>query len=466
MDSQHTPPHTDDEGKARRAQLEHTLSDMADALLTAHTGMWLWESASDILHVTKRYTQASGYGPNMPIYWRQFMDARVHPEDREAFREHMRAMIASPDGGDQLHFFYRQRHASGSYEWVLSKGFVVTRDTTGAATRIIGMSFDVQTLAHMNEKHIVEHDRMSFALEAARDGLWDWNTETNVMYFSPRYISMLGYAPDDFEEHLNAWLSRVHADDVDVVIRKKFMHINATTYGDTFECVYRFLAADGAYHWMMSRGKIVYRDAHGRGVRVVGLHTDVTELRMAQESLTRIVNYDQLTKLSSRFAYDTTFNGLGEAELPVSIIYIDVDALKLVNDTLGHAAGDNLLSTVADIVRRVFRASDVVARLGGDEFAALLPNCPSSVAERLMEKIHTLCAEHNQVDTNMPIGVSMGMAGTDMGISLRELLTAADKAMMQDKEANAPVRYTQISTWLERYSERRVVHDRRHTLKS
>jgi diguanylate cyclase (GGDEF)-like protein/PAS domain S-box-containing protein len=290
---------------------------------------------------------------------------------------------------------------------------------------------------------------------SARDGLWDWDTETNALY-SPSSVRMLGYTPEQFPQHVDAWFDRMHKDDFDDAMRRHFEYINSAAHGDRFECLYRILAADGSYRWILSRGKVVERDANGRGKRVIGLHTDVTELRMAQESLSHLLNFDQLTKLHSRFAFDAALASLEQQDHPVSIIYLDVDGMKLVNDTLGHAAGDRLLIAVAALMRGIFRASDTVARIGGDEFVALLPRCPERAGQKIMRILRSQCAKRNAVPGAMPICLSMGLACTGMGLELSALQAAADHAMMRDKAQHAEARYSTIKAWLEMFSDRRL----------
>lgn len=147
----------------------------------------------------------------------------------------------------------------------------------------------------------------------------------------------------------------------------------------------------------------------------MGLHTDVTELHLAQEVLAELVNHDTLTKVHSRLYFEQAFSALSPADYPVSVMYIDADMLKSVNDLLGHDAGDRLLITVADFLRGAVRNTDIIARIGGDEFAVLMPHCPIAAARSAANKLLDRLQQRNAATDIMPVFLSVGVAGTDRG---------------------------------------------------
>lgn len=382
----------------------------------------------------------------------------IHPDDLPRILKDLRDVIDSPAHGDNREAFYRVRCADEKYIWFLSKGTIVDRDEQGRGRYAVGISIPVSVLAEKTEAAVISQERAGFALEAARDGLWDWNVETGEVYYSPRYIAMLGYTPEEFPHTAESWISRIHKDDLEKTIMSQMVHINSPERGDLFECTYRFLDADGAYRWILGRGKVVERDADGRGKRVVGLHTDVTDLRAAQESLTRLVQRDSLTNLYSRLYFEQVFNKLSEEDYPVSIMFVDVDLLKAINDSLGHEAGDKLLVTAANILRGVVRTTDTIARIGGDEFALLMPRCSSRTANNVLLKVADILKQRNSDPETMPVFLSMGVAGTDAGVMLDDLLHEADQAMFLQKSANRAETRAHMQDWISRRKKRNGQH--------
>ena len=380
--------------------------------------------------------------------------ARIHPEDLARLKDSWLAVIQGLEHGDGMENFYRVRCEGDEYAWFLSKGTVVARDDQGTAIYAVGIFIPVTILAEKIESATASQERAAFALEAARDGLWDWDVETGEVYYSPRYIAMLGYKPEEFPHTPESWRRHVHKDDLEKTVLSQLVHINSPERGDLFESIYRFLGADGSYRWILSRGKVVERDVNGRGKRIVGLHTDVTDLLLAQENLTRLVQHDSLTNLHSRLYFEQAFGKLSEEDYTVSIMYVDVDLLKAVNDSLGHEAGDKLLITAAGILRGVVRATDTIARIGGDEFALLMPRCSSHTANGVLRKVANILHQRNQDPETMPVFLSMGVAGTDSGVTLGNLLREADQAMFRQKSANRAESRARMQDWISRRKRR------------
>ena len=118
---------------------------------------------------------------------------------------------------------------------------------------------------------------------------------------------------------------------------------------------------------------------------------------------------------------------------PISIIMSDVDSLKMVNDTLGHAAGDALLRNVASVLLNSFRAEDMVARIGGDEFSVLLPDMDELAAQQALDRVKKTIAEYNSSHASFPLGLSFGICTGRNNEHIRDLVRIADDRMYQDK---------------------------------
>lgn len=379
----------------------------------------------------------------------------AHPEDLQRIRMYWEDIVHMPENGDRPECLYRVRCPEGRYLRVLSRGIAVCRDDQGKAVYVVGLLVPADLLEKRLEEALTLRERAKLALEAAQDGLWDWNVENGEAYYSPHYLNMLGYSPEAFPPRIDSWRTRVHQEDLESTLRRQAAYVDSPALGDTFECTYRFMAADCTYRWILARGKVVARDQSGRAKRIVGLHTDVTELRMAQEALTQTVNHDFLTKLHSRLYFDQFFSKLGPEDHPVSVVYADVDSLKMVNDLLGHGVGDSLLIAASDILRRAVRSTDVIARMGGDEFAIVLPRCTGESARITMEKIRAALKKRNANKENMPIFISMGCAGTDEGSQLDQLLNEADQIMLRDKTLNHGKSRAAMRVWVDSHKDRR-----------
>ena len=236
-------------------------------------------------------------------------------------------------------------------------------------------------------------ERYTLAARAANDGLWDWNLPTNHIYFSPRWKSILGFNDGELANAPNAWMDRVHPDDLEPV--RRALGALGEKGHDLLEIEYRIRHRDNSYRWALTRG-IVVRDAAGVAYRIVGSQTDITPRKAVEEQLRHEAFHDKITGVANRSLFlDRLANTLDRVKRQpgylFSVLYIDLDRFSTVNERVGHDAADRLLQTVAARLRSYARMGDTVARLGDDEFAVLLDGIANEraavvFAERMREK--------------------------------------------------------------------------------
>jgi len=156
----------------------------------------------------------------------------------------------------------------------------------------------------------------------------------------------------------------------------------------------------------------------------------------AQEELRHLSTHDILTGLYNRSFFEEEFKRLSLGRrFPVSILAADVDGLKVVNDSLGHEAGDRLLKLAAEVMSGAFRAGDVVARVGGDEFCVLLPEADTQIVTESMERIRQRLDNANKAGSEFRISISLGSATAQTAEELAGALKASDEQMYQEKFA-------------------------------
>jgi diguanylate cyclase (GGDEF)-like protein/PAS domain S-box-containing protein len=306
-----------------------------------------------------------------------------------------------------------------------------------------------QTLEALRESE----ERYALAALGSHDGLWDWNLNTNEVYFSDRWKSTLGLNEEDKEafRHLDRWIQRIHPEDIERFRSKIREHLKGIT--PYFESEYRLRHQDGTYFWVLSRGLAV-RNANGQPYRMAGSQTDLSHHR---------VLYDQLTGLSNRTLFiDQLERALKRLKRQpnylFSVIFLDCDRFKVINDSLGHLAGDRLLVQVAQRLLRCLRPGDVVARLGGDEFAILLENINDvSDATKVAQRINQdLMQPFNLMGHVVYISASIGIALNSKNTQQPEdLLRNADTAMYRAK-ALGKARYEVFDTTMHAQAQARL----------
>jgi len=301
-----------------------------------------------------------------------------------------------------------------------------------------------RTLAGIIEQHHAQaalrksEERYMLAARGARDGLWDWDIRLNQIYFSARWKAMLGLDHRFQDTEPAAWYSLVHPDNLSGLQKCIEAHLK----GDTphLEYEYRARHADGEYRWMLVRGEAV-RDKESLPIRLAGSQTDITERKLNEEQLLHHAFHDDLTGLPNRALF---FNRLGHClqrqdrrpDIQFAVLLVDLDRFKVVNDSLGHLAGDNLLCDIAGRLAALIRGGDTSARIGGDEFAILLDdikdlNDATRVAQRLNEELRLPYEVNKQeVYSSASIGIALSSTGYE---NPEEMLRDADTAMYRAK---------------------------------
>jgi diguanylate cyclase (GGDEF)-like protein/PAS domain S-box-containing protein len=281
-------------------------------------------------------------------------------------------------------------------------------------------------------------ERYALAARGANDGLWDWNLATNVVYYSDRWKAMLGYQENEIGATAEEWLERIHHSDQERLKEEIAAHQKGMT--PHFESVHRVRHKDGTFRWMLSRG-LAIRDRTGKPIRMAGSQTDITEGKVS----------DPLTGLPNRLLFLDRLDRLMKhtkrhSERLFAVLFLDLDAFKMINDSLGHLIGDQLLLGVAKRLEGCLRSSDTVARLGqetftlarmgGDEFTVLLddlkePADADRAAERIMKGLSApFELDGKEVFTSASIGIALGNSAYQ---DPEEIMRDADTAMYRAK---------------------------------
>ncbi|HEX8341771.1 MAG TPA: EAL domain-containing protein [Tepidisphaeraceae bacterium] len=292
-------------------------------------------------------------------------------------------------------------------------------------------------------------ERYALAVSGANDGIWDWDIKSDRIYFSTRWKALLGYGESDIGSEPNEWFSRVHADDV-VSFRSGIdAHLQGKT--DHLHAEHRMLHKDGTYHWMLCRG-VVVRDAVGTAYRAAGSLSNISGQKAAEDELRRAARIDKLTGLPNRaLVLDRLQNAIERhrrvKETHYAVLFLDFDRFKMVNDCLGHEAGDRLLVEIARRLESTVRTVDSVSheahtctasRLGGDEFVVLLDGLRAAADAKLVaDRILTaLCVPYSLGEHEIISTASIGIVTSEYGHEWAEdVLRDADTAMYEAKAA-------------------------------
>ena len=317
-------------------------------------------------------------------------------------------------------------------------------------------------------------ERYGLAVRSANDGLWDWDLRLNTIYYSPRWKSMLGYIEDEIGDNPDEWFQRVHPEDQPAMQASLAAHLAGKT--PSFESEHRMRHVDGSYRWVLTRGLAVRGDdppganppdeappgtitpgqalpdpatpaAFSAPYRMAGSQSDITLRKQAERQLRHDALHDALTGLPNRALFldrlgQTMQRSRRDPNNLYAVLFMDLDGFKVINDSLGHSAGDQFLAVIARRLKSCLRGVDTFARLGGDEFGVLVenikrPEIALKIAERIQKELKKpYSLDGSLVFTTASIGLVLG--GEVLGTSAiyqrpAEMLRDADIAMYHAK---------------------------------
>jgi diguanylate cyclase (GGDEF)-like protein/PAS domain S-box-containing protein len=273
------------------------------------------------------------------------------------------------------------------------------------------------------------------------------NDFSSTIFISPQIEALTGYSPSEWELDPELWVKLLHPEDRERVLAES---VRTNVTGDPFNSEYRMVGRGGGTVWVRDEARLVV-DGDGRPQYWQGVMIDVTERKRAEDQVAYLAYHDRLTGLPNRAMFEELLElDLARArrhQRSIAVLYMDLDNFKLVNDSLGHDAGDELLRQVAGRLGEASRETDLVARLGGDEFLLLLSDLPGgpadppgearAVAEAVATRIHESLQEPFRLaETEFYVSSSIGISLFPLDAEgAGALLQNADAAMYRSKNA-------------------------------
>lgn len=429
----------DNENALRETQEELTKSEerFELAMLGANDGLWDWDASTDEVFYSQRWKEMLGYDEDEISNKEHEWQSRVHPEDLEsaqaAIEAHIRGETPSYEN------VHRIMHRDGRYRWHLERGIAV-RDKQGNVTRMVGTNTDITDRKQAQEKLYEEKERILVTLNSIGDAVITTDEQGLITFMNP------------VAEELTGWeTSEVSQQPVENIFKIIDESSHAPSENPVKDCLDegRIIALTVNIFLVNRKNKRIpiensvapIRDRRSQIIGVIIVFHDVTHSREMTQQLNWQATHDALTGLYNRTYFERKLSEalkLSESEkLKHALLYIDLDQFKIVNDTCGHKAGDELLTQLTFILENHIRSSDIFARLGGDEFGLLLMNCPIEKAKDIADNIRQLIKEFrfSWEEKNFEIGASIGLVEiSEDSESLAAVLSAADVACYAAKD--------------------------------
>ncbi|HYQ53643.1 MAG: diguanylate cyclase domain-containing protein [Pseudomonas sp.] len=310
--------------------------------------------------------------------------------------------------------------------------------------------------------------QLQMLFELISDGIWDWNANTGYVYRNPGWYAMLGYASHSMANSVLTWESVIHPEDYPRVMAHFEAYINQRN--ERYLIEYRCRCQDGSYLWIEDSGHIIARNEDGSVARMLGAHRNidagkrlVAQLEQKNQSLeaqvaerTRELSWvnqqlqrqldenrelaerDALTRIANRYRLEQALQQecrrAQRFREPLSVIAMDVDDFKPINDRYGHAQGDAALVHVVENLRTCLRDHDLLARWGGDEFVMVMPQTTLHEALAVAGRLRQAMVQVEQIG-ECRLTMSYGVVQWQEGEGQSDLLGRADKALYRAKGA-------------------------------
>ncbi len=289
-------------------------------------------------------------------------------------------------------------------------------------------------------------------IESTDDYIYMYDRDCRYIFVNGRVLTRLGVT----EENI---IGKRYGDFHDLDDTREFTNYVDKVYETAASCRYEHKSGKEEFYLLRTLSPIF--EGGTRKVKYVAvISKDISDLKKTEEKLKYLSLHDPLTNLYNRAYFEEEMHRLDNTRFELAgLIMCDIDGLKLINDTLGHDKGDELLIIASQIIKRSFRESDVVARVGGDEFAILLPNSPRSKVEEICKRIKDGTIEYNEQNPSLPLGISTGYAiRTAPGQSMAELYREADNQMYKEKLFNSQqARITIVKNLIKTVEEKDLV---------
>jgi diguanylate cyclase (GGDEF)-like protein/PAS domain S-box-containing protein len=352
----------------------------------------------------------------------------------EEARDELGGLLQRIQAGEPIERVETVRRRKNGTLVEISTSVFPTLDERGAVVAITGMSRDLSARKRSEQALRASEERNRRIVETAFEGVWVIDADDRTTFVNQRLADMLGYRVDEM-------VGRPVSDFLDPQTRKAFAeNLGRRRTGSQAPHEFKFLRKDGSELWTLLEASASV-DAAGRYSGSLAMLTDVTERRRAEDAFQHQRVHDALTGLPNRvLLMEQLENGLrvpSEQAPPLSLLILDLDHFKEVNETFGHGAGDLLLGQVGPRLQDVLPGAALLARLGGDEFAVLLPDADQAGAAaagaRVLEAMdRPFEIEGQLLDMAASIGTSTYPADADRA---ETLIRRADIALFIAKRA-------------------------------
>ncbi|HAC92216.1 MAG TPA: hypothetical protein DCF63_16555, partial [Planctomycetaceae bacterium] len=437
LDKQERLMHEVAERKEAEAHLKQSEEQLRLVMEGSDQGFWDWDIAAGTVERNRRWAEMLGYTYEEIKHTAQQWTDFIHPDDRALAWRSINDVLEGRTASHKAE--YRMLHKDGSIRWILDQAKVMGRDEHGRPTRMSGTHTDITA------RKLLELDSLENSLRLKRilDNLFAYvallDTSGVVQEVNNAPLDRAGYRREDV---IGKYFYDAPWWNYDPDVRAQLMEaMNAAKHGKASR--YDVVVKMGDDLVPIDFQIAPVRDGSGRIVGLLPTAVDITERKHLEDELNLQAHLDYLTGLDNRRSFmekaEVELSRTKRYESALSVLMLDIDLFKQINDAYGHQVGDLVLKTLAETFQAVLRNVDIVGRLGGEEFGVVLPETTVDEAIEVAEGLREIIAATEvALPAGLPIHftVSIGVAAfSDQNTNLDMLLDKADKALYRAKKS-------------------------------
>lgn len=432
---------------AERLALELANERLTLATNSGGIGIWDWDIINDKLTwdswMYRLYGKVENDEAQGILNWAKL----IHPEDYSSVRKALKAAIR---GQELIDVEFRAMRLDGETYHIHGTG-LIKRDSNGRAVRMVGTNWDVTEARHLTTELAEQHEMLRVTLNSIGDAVITTDVDGRILWLNPVAEALTGWLSSEATGRpliqvfniVNQQTKKPAENPVSTCLREGRVVCLANQT--------LLIARDGTEFGIEDSASPIRND-HQEILGAVLVFHDVTEQRRLSGEMSYRATHDTLTGLLNRTEFEVRLNRAlrksHDEGVEHSLLYIDLDHFKLVNDACGHSIGDQLLQQVSKLLAKSVRDSDTLARLGGDEFGVILGHCSYDQAQRVAQQICDSMEEFRFINDGrrFRIGTSIGLVPIDSRWRTAESLQqAADTSCYAAKEAGR----NRVHTWFD-----------------
>ncbi|MBD9483425.1 EAL domain-containing protein [Pseudomonas sp. PDM14] len=417
----------------QQLQADDALRDSEERLTlamdSAQEGLWDWEVGAPKVFYSRRYCEILGYQRDefgdTPDAWKD----RLHPDDRGLAEQRLRTLL--DERSPHYAGVFRLRHRDGSYRWIHARGQLLF-DATGRPQRFIGTAVDI-TQRRADEESLRQ---AAAVFDSTQEGVVVTDAAQHIVHVNPAFSRITGFTLDEvLGQNPSLFKSGRH----DQAFYQTLWHSLEQRGSWSGEIWNRRKDGDIFPMWQCIRA---IHDENGNLSHYVAVFSDISAIKHSQHELDYLAHHDPLTALPNRLLFSERIEQAAQRakreKIRGALLLIDLDHFKIINESLGHNIGDQLLKLIGERLLIEVEHKATLARLGGDEFGVLSDNCAhaeqaSTLAQRLLDSL----AKPFEINgETLFISASIGISlFPDDGTSVEQLLRNADSALFRAKSS-------------------------------